>query len=152
MEYQRKDVITKKFVRFTFSFKYFTAWWFLIVAVLQFSIPFIITNTMNTMNDELATNRAPMTIIISNVVNSIGFSVQYAMCRWIGLRYSHLRRVVEAIQCAENLLGKKSLACKNSIMERFVIGFVLIFIVVGNFVLYSVFKYHIGYPFTWIKV
>ena len=131
MEYQRKDVITKKFVRFTFSFKYFTTWWFSIVAVLQFWIPFIMTSTFNTLTNEMTTNHVPRTIIILNIVNSIGFSVQYVMCRWIGFRYSRLRRVVEAIQCAEKLLGTISIARKNSIKERFVIGFTLIFVVVS---------------------
>ena len=132
MEYQRKDVITKKFVRFTFSFKYFTTWWFLMVAILQFLIPFLMASMFNIVNNELAASQLPIMIMILNVVNSIGFSAQYVTCRWIGFRYNHWRKLVESIQCAEKLFGKIPLARKNSIKERFVIGFVLILIVVSK--------------------
>lgn len=130
MEY---DSITKKFVRFTFSFKYFTTWWFLFVALLQLSAPFMLTNitiaTLKEMSNDLS---LPITAIILTGVNSVGSFTQMAMCRWIGFRYCRLRNAVNAILNAEKLYVKPFFEHKNSIKKRFVIGTALIFIMVSD--------------------
>ncbi len=130
MEY---DSITKKFVRFTFSFKYFTTWWFLFVVLLQLSTPFMLTDMMITVLKEMSNDlNLPITAIILIGVNSVGSFTQMAMCRWIGFRYCRLRNAVKAIMNAEKLCVKPFFEHKNSIKKRLVIGTALIFILVSD--------------------
>lgn len=130
MEY---DSGTKKIIRFNFSFKNFTTWWFIVLIILQVFVLCTILNVQIKMLIDL-TRDSPVTVSIVMFSISICFFSQILVFRWMMLfRYHRIRSALKAAQAAEELLFLKngSVAPKSSFLKRFVIGFVLIVMTVS---------------------
>lgn len=124
---------TKRVARFNFSFKHFTTWWFIILFVLQQACMFSILRVQINMISDV-TRDSPITVSILMVTISFGFFFQILVCRWMMLfRYHRLQSALKAAQAAEKLLFLKNrcIEPKNSGVQHFVIGFILIVIQVS---------------------
>lgn len=133
MEY---GLTTRKFVKFSFSFKNVTTWWFLLVIVSQTIVPFLASKTHRSMISDITTN-SPVTVSIMFATIVFGYFSQLLFFRWMMLfRYNRLQSAVKLAETAEKHLGlfhNNSNAPKSSLLSRFVIGFLLIIIKVSNF-------------------
>lgn len=141
MEY---DSITKKFVRFSFSFRHLTTWWFILIATLQLVTPYLIIKIPQSFIKELKTDHnAPITINI--LISVVGFSLlsHFLVSRWMILfRYRRLQSVVKLAQKVEKLLiyDGTFISQKNSVSKRFVVGFILIIILVSYILYFELLK------------
>ncbi len=135
MEY---DSITKKFVKFTFSFKYFTTWWFISVSVLLCSVLCVLMySVMTILLGLLTNNNVPIKVPIIFGVNSVGFFTLFLVYRLMVLRFRRLRSAVRAVQEVERLFGnsKSYTEHKKTIKKRFLIGFSFVVIAVSYFLI-----------------
>lgn len=129
MEY---DSTTKKFVKFQFSFKHFTTWWFILIIVLPTVIPLSISSAQKVVIKDLTAN-SPVTVSILFLTVLFGYFLQLLLSRWMMLfRYYRLKRAVSIARTTEKLLLLENghTAPKSSVLRRFVIGFILIIITV----------------------
>ena len=126
MEY---DPTTKAFARFSFSFRNFITWWFMLIFILQLAAPFALVNISGHLLQELSSDLSvPTMVTIVAGVTSVCFFAQFAISRWITFRhYGRLRNAVEAVQAVERILKSLSvIVCNNSVTKRVVIGIILL--------------------------
>lgn len=125
-----QDLISKKFVRFTFSLKHLTTWWFILLLVLQLtvSVGLIYSSMSQTISLSIDPDLPIMMMAVVFGVNWVSISSQFLISRWIVSHYRQLRRAVEAIQEVERLFGDPFIRQhKSSVMTRFIIiGFILV--------------------------
>lgn len=161
MEY---DPANKKFVRFTFSIKNFTTWWFLLLTILQISVYFLTSHLTSKMTTEIQNdNDLPST---TPTVSVVFIMVNYLHCfisRWIVLfRYRQLGNFLRALKEIESLLPvRDSPKLANFFRKHFTIGFIIIIVlVIQNLVQlcyyvrlnsYRVIQSLIGYLILWKK-
>lgn len=124
-----QDLISKKFVRFTFSLKHLTTWWFILLLVLQLtvSVGLIYSSMSQTISLSIDPDLPIMMAVVFGV-NWVSISSQFLISRWIVSHYRQLRRAVEAIQEVERLFRDPFIRQhKSSVMTRFIIiGFILV--------------------------
>lgn len=119
---------TNKFEKFTFSFKHFNTWWFILILVLQLSLLGAAPLFYRELFDELSADRTmPITFTILTGTVSFSYLAQFLTCRWIMLRHRPLRTAVEAVQEVERLFGEKFIAQhQSSLVKRIVVGSTLV--------------------------
>lgn len=128
-----QDLISKKFVRFTFSLRHLTTWWFILLLVLQLtvSVGLIYSSMSQTISLSIDPDLPIMMAVVFGV-NWVSISSQFLISRWIVSHYRQLRRAVEAIQEVERLFGDAFIRQhKSSVMTRFIIGFILVVMTVS---------------------
>nr|CAH0102348.1 unnamed protein product [Daphnia galeata] len=123
-----EDFTSKKFVRFNFSFRNLTTWWFMLLFVLQLVITVgLVYLSTSQMEDLSIDSNLPITMAVVFGVNWASSISPIFISHWIVLHYRQLRRAVEIIQDVESLFGEKFIAQhKSSVMKRFIIGFILV--------------------------
>ncbi|KAI9565951.1 hypothetical protein GHT06_009749 [Daphnia sinensis] len=119
------DPITGKFERFTFSFRSFFTWWFLLVLAYQICGLTMMGYLSSDIQEILSTDKTiPTTLNILSSISSSLFLAQLLPPRWVALHYRRLTNAVEAIQNVERLLGEEFITeHESSIPIRFVLGF-----------------------------
>lgn len=130
-----EDLTSKKFVRFNFSFRNLTTWWFMLLFVLQLVITVgLVYLSTSQMEDLSIDSNLPITMAVVFGVNWASSISPIFISHWIVLHYRQLRRVVEIIQDVESLFGEKFIAQhKSSVMTRFIIGFILVIATVNRY-------------------
>lgn len=128
----KRNSTTGKFERFTFSFKNFITWWFLLVLVYQIFGVSTVGFLSGDLQDMLSTDRTiPTTLILLTGISSSLFLAQLLPSRWIALHHRRLTNAVEAIQRVERLLGEEFITeHASSIPIRFVVGFAAVLMTV----------------------
>lgn len=125
-----QNLITNKFVKFTFSFSHLTTWWFFLIFLLQPVTMVAISYMSNDApsRDLLARRDMPITVTILLAVTGISAIVELLLSRWLALQYRKLRNAIQIVQEVEKLFGEKLIATKdkNSITRQLVIGFILV--------------------------
>ncbi len=124
-----RNLTTKKFAKFTFSFKHRTTWWFVLILILQVLCIVALGCTSDDVGENLSTDKTmPVTVLILFSVTNMSRLAEILLSRCIVLRFRRLRNAVEAVQEVERLFGDKYLAqhSKSFIKERFIIGFILV--------------------------
>ncbi|KAI9565957.1 hypothetical protein GHT06_009755 [Daphnia sinensis] len=119
---------TKKFIKFTFSFKHFTTFWFSFIFILQLAtIVVFVYFSMNRAVDLLFDGTVPLTITVVFGMNWLSSMAQLLASRWISMQYRQLRKTVEAVQEVERLFGDKFITQhRSSVTTRFILGFFLV--------------------------
>jgi hypothetical protein len=125
---------TNKFAKFTFSFSHVTTWWFFLVMFLQLATAAVMLHTTRDVPDDLLIGRdVPITVNILLLVKGVCNLAELTLSRWIVSRYLKLRKMIEAIQEMEKLLGEEFISQhKNSVTTRFVTGFILVILTVSK--------------------
>lgn len=128
------NLATKKFAKFTFSFKNFTTWWFLLLILSQIWVPFTMGSFLRDVSSELATDSSiPYIIIILAVVFTVSNLIQFSVSRWIVLlRYRQFHELVMAMQKIESFFVGTPIRLESSIIKRLVVGFVIAISVVSK--------------------
>ena len=131
MEY---DPNTEDYIKFTFSWRNYVTWWFILLAVLQIGLPIISGQRAGTVIGQLKADReAPITITVLMIVTVICFFVEFILSRTVILQ--HYRRLKNAVALAlkiERLLQRTyQPSYEISIKYRFFIGFCLLAISVS---------------------
>lgn len=124
---------TKKFIKFTFSFRHFTTIWFSFIFILQLAtIAVIFYFSMNRIVDFLSDGTVPLTITVVFGMNWLSVMAQLLASRWISMQYRQLRTAIEQVQEVERLFGDKLIMQhKSSVMTRFILGFILVLLAVS---------------------
>ena len=141
MEY---DSNTKQLIKFRFSWRNLTTWWFIIISVLQLGLRVITSQNVGNIVWKIKKDeQPPITITISIAVTALCALVQFILSRTIVFR--HYRRLQNAIKLA--ILVEKSLqritqsSYRTSFKRRFLIGFFLLATSVG-----AQFHFYSSYP------
>lgn len=132
------DSSTRKFSRFSFSFRHYTSWWFyILIFVLQVSVPFLLLKVSKKLKENIAVNQVPVPFTLTMLADLTMFGAffQLFISRWLVLRYRlRLRNVVTVIQEVEKLLQKMlnySVGQNYSVTKRFCIGFTTLIVSVN---------------------
>jgi len=120
---------TKKFVRFTFSFRHLTTWWFFLVLSLQLvtvtGLVYLSWKQVVNMNEQ----KMPITMSILFVISWFFVIAEFLTSRRIILHYGKLRSAVEAVQEVERLVGENIVAQHStSVRTRVTIGSIFVII------------------------
>lgn len=123
-----ENVISNKFVRFTFSFRHRTTWWFMVLFVLQFGLQFVMVKLSVSILDGLINDEnVPMTVTILSGITMFSYTAQILLSRWIVLNYRKLRNAAKALQEVERLFGEKFIEQHQCFLGyRFIIAVTLI--------------------------
>lgn len=123
------DPNSKRLLKFAFSWRNQTTWWFIFMGLLQLTVPFRASQFSDSVIKKLAADRkAPITISILMGVTVLCYIVQLILSRWIVLRhYRPLQKTVEFAFQAEKLIRPYQYEPSQSrVIRRFVIGFCLL--------------------------
>jgi hypothetical protein len=123
-----ENKISKKFVRFTFSFKHRSTWWFMGIFLMQFVLVAMMVKLSVSILDGLINDKnVPMTVTILSGITMFSYTAQILLSRWIALNYRKLRKAVEALQEVERLFGEKFIEQHQCFLGyRFIIAVTLI--------------------------
>ncbi|XP_057369963.1 putative gustatory receptor 28a [Daphnia carinata] len=123
-----ENLTTKKFAKFSFSFRHAITWWFLMVISLQVTVSVgIIYSSMEQIGNLTSDQNMPITATILFAVNWPFYILQMFTTRWIVFHYRRLRNVVNTVQEVERLFGEEFVVRhKSSITKIFIISFIFI--------------------------
>ncbi|KAI9565924.1 hypothetical protein GHT06_009722 [Daphnia sinensis] len=123
-----ENLTTKKFVKFSFSFRNTITWWFSMIISLQVAVTVVVVySSMQQIGNLTSDQNMPITVPILFVVNWPCFLMQMFTTRWIVFHHRRLRNVIDTVQEVERLFGEEFITThKSSITKRFIIGFILI--------------------------
>ncbi len=120
---------TKKFERFTFSFRHPTTWWFFLISILQLVVIIGLVYLSWKQVDSINEQKMPITMSILFVIGWFFLIAEFLSSRRMMLHYRKLRNAVEAVQEVERLFGEKIVVqLSTSVTTRFTIGSILIII------------------------
>lgn len=129
------DPINKKFLRFAFSWKSRTTWWFIFMLVSQVLLPLVTIRLGEEMIGKVKEDKqAPVTLNIFMSVTILCYLEQFILSRWLLLR--HHRRLQSAVKWAlkvETVLqttGTSWSTQNSAVYQRFALGFSLIILTV----------------------
>ena len=137
IEYDQK---TQQFLKFSFSWKNLTTWWFILMLILQVTLPLVTglllsSEVIGKVNSD---NNTPVTISILLNMTVMCYIVHIVISRWIILRhYLQLQNLVESALQVEMFLKRTNhRSYRSCFLRRFILGFILI--VFSVIVLFSI--------------
>ena len=120
--------VSRKFYRFTFSFKSGSVLWFLSIFSMHIFYIYLSKDMFVSQFKLLLTdNNIPLTLSIFSVFSLTSTGVQYVVSRYVVLQYRHLQNAVETVQNVERIFNRVIFlkAPRNSIKKRLIIGIAL---------------------------
>lgn len=124
--------ITGEFVKFTFSYRNLTTWWFVFIIVYHIVSPIGALSESRKYVNLLTTDpELPITVTLCGAGNVLSSYIQIFSIRWMVLfRYRGLQNAVSQVLKVEKLLHETSKISPANyslkITKRFVVGFLLI--------------------------
>lgn len=134
--YVESDPETKKFKKFSFSFKHPVTWWFLLVLFLQ--ITFLGLTSLITwkffFEDDQIRLSVPRILTDFFYLEHVWMLLFMALVRFLLFKYPSLRKVVNIVQNVHNALGVEDFSLEGipSVKKRIIQGLWLAFFSVSN--------------------
>lgn len=127
------DPLTRRFVRFSFSYKKLVSWWYAFGTIFQVMVVGIglVWSSIGVKTGE--ESGLSTTVVALTVVRNALYMIQILYAKVILLRYKRLRKAIALIQEAEQYLVEEvpqHLYKGNSVLLRTIIGIILTFFLV----------------------
>ena len=120
------------FYYFSFSWKNWITWWSISTVFLQIIIPVLVGKLMmDVMMNFFSGEGVPVTITLVGAFTASSTLVELLICRWIVFwRFRSLNNAFNIVQDIQLRHGQSYFHHRSSVLLRFIIGFILIFITV----------------------
>lgn len=128
--FMETDPQTKKFSKFSFSWKQPVTWWFIFILLGQCSFFFIDMDIAWKFynNESVVLMNVPSVFATFMLLEHIFFFMAIAMLRYFMFKYSHIRSAIFLIKKVHDILCAKknlSLGYSQSVKRQVVIGIIL---------------------------